>query len=107
MNFITGAGGFLQSVIFGYGGIRLKMDGLHFDPVLPDATKGITLNGITYLGNKINFAFDSQNVTVEITRQMEQKNDLILLIQDKTYALKIGAPFTFVKCKGIIKAFEI
>jgi len=35
VNFITGAGGFLQAVLFGYGGIRLHEDGMVVNPILP------------------------------------------------------------------------
>ena len=31
-NFITGAGGFLQSVIYGYFGLRIREDGLYLKP---------------------------------------------------------------------------
>lgn len=51
-NFITGAGGFLQSVINGYAGIRLNFDNLIITKsyLLPNSEK-LTLNGISYLGN--------------------------------------------------------
>merc|ERR1712129_197026 len=32
VNFITGAGGFLQSVIFGTSGMRIQRDHLYFEP---------------------------------------------------------------------------
>ena len=35
VNFITGAGGFLQSVVFGYGGLRIRDNHLDFNPLLP------------------------------------------------------------------------
>ena len=39
VNFLTGAGGFLQAVMFGYGGIRLHPDHLLVkDTFLPPAT---------------------------------------------------------------------
>jgi len=51
-NFITGAGGFLQSVINGYGGIRLNFDNLVITKsYLPPNSTKFTLNGIMYLGN--------------------------------------------------------
>jgi trehalose/maltose hydrolase-like predicted phosphorylase len=36
VNFITGAGGFLQAVLFGFSGMRLKDEGLMLNAVLPD-----------------------------------------------------------------------
>jgi len=38
INFITGAGGFLQSAIFGTSGLRLHSDHLTFNPPPPRAT---------------------------------------------------------------------
>src|SRR3989338_2353513 len=49
-NFLTGAGGFLQSVMFGYGGLRLDRSALTLNPQLPADTAGVRLLGIDYLG---------------------------------------------------------
>ena len=45
VNFVTGAGGFLQQVIFGYTGLRLGERGLEpaFAPVLPSTIKRLVL----------------------------------------------------------------
>jgi trehalose/maltose hydrolase-like predicted phosphorylase len=54
VNFITGAGGFLQSVLNGYGGIRLMGDTLLISPPpLPVNTTTLTLRGINYRGWRI------------------------------------------------------
>lgn len=55
VNFITGAGGFLQSVLFGYGGLRLYEKQLNFRPHLPYGTTELKITGVNYLGNTINF----------------------------------------------------
>lgn len=45
-NFITGAGGFLQLIINGYGGVRLHNDYLKISNIrLPPGTNRLTLNG--------------------------------------------------------------
>jgi len=31
-NFLTGDGGFIQSIIYGFGGLRIRADGLHLKP---------------------------------------------------------------------------
>ena len=80
MNFITGAGGFLQSVVFGYGGLRLKLDGIYLDPVLPDNTSKIGFYGLTYLGNKFNLEFDSQKTTIMVTEQFKRYEKLTLVV---------------------------
>ena len=38
INFITGMGGFLQSVLFGYAGFRIHQEYLLFDFNLPNGT---------------------------------------------------------------------
>ena len=64
--FITGAGGFLQSVVFGYGGLRLREGRLDVKvPPLPDGTDTLTLNGVHYRGNKLRLAITATSVSVE------------------------------------------
>ncbi len=49
VNFITGAGGFLQSVLYGYGGLRVRTDRLDLTPPPPPAdTDSIGLQGVNY-----------------------------------------------------------
>ena len=52
VNFLTGAGGFLQQVIYGYTGLRLGDDGVRpaFTPVLPSTISRLTLRGFRIRG---------------------------------------------------------
>jgi trehalose/maltose hydrolase-like predicted phosphorylase len=52
VNFLTGAGGFLQQVIYGYTGLRLSDDGVRpaFAPVLPSTISRLTLRGFRVRG---------------------------------------------------------
>ena len=52
--FATGAGGFLQQVIFGYTGLRLGEDGLEapFPPVLPSHITRLALRGLHVRGKR-------------------------------------------------------
>lgn len=54
INFITGAGSFLQQVIFGYTGLRLTEDGLiqKYKPMLPRKVKSLTLKNFTVNNKK-------------------------------------------------------
>jgi len=45
VNFITGMGGFLQAIIFGYCGARLQPDRLVLDPQLPPTVQRISVSG--------------------------------------------------------------
>lgn len=48
-NFLTGAGGFLQSLLSGYAGLKLRLDGLHIDrPQLPATATGLSLTGMLF-----------------------------------------------------------
>jgi trehalose/maltose hydrolase-like predicted phosphorylase len=45
--FATGAGGVLQSVIFGFGGLEIKSDGVHkVNSILPASWKKLTITGV-------------------------------------------------------------
>jgi protein-glucosylgalactosylhydroxylysine glucosidase len=48
-NFLTGAGGFLQQLIFGYSGLRMTQNGLEqkFKPILPSRVRSIRLKNFT------------------------------------------------------------
>jgi len=66
VNFITGAGGFLQTFLFGYGGLRLHAEEIRFNtslPLPPDTTR-FSLNNIKYLGWSLNFHYTQNNITI-------------------------------------------
>ena len=46
VNFITGMGGFLQAILFGYAGIRLHLDYLRASPILPPGITNMTIQGM-------------------------------------------------------------
>jgi trehalose/maltose hydrolase-like predicted phosphorylase len=61
VNFVTGAGGFLQQVIFGWTGLRLSDSGLEaaFDPVLPSRIKRLVLRNFSSRGKRFDVVVDS------------------------------------------------
>lgn len=63
-NFITGAGGFLQQVIFGYSGLRLSERGLSqkFAPLLPASVKKLTLKKFSVQGRKYDIVVENNKV---------------------------------------------
>lgn len=64
-NFITGAGGFLQSIINGYGGIRLHFDSLTITNFyVPQYSSSLNFNGITYLNNRFSLSITGDEATV-------------------------------------------
>lgn len=87
VNFITGAGGFLQGVINGYGGVRIVSDSqlfeklqkraappsffapayLSWNPTLPPSVTSLTLRGLNFYGNLLDLSFDGSTMTVGLT----------------------------------------
>lgn len=51
-NFLTGAGGFLQQVLFGYTGLRITEKGLveKYPPMLPEGVTEMTGTNIHFRG---------------------------------------------------------
>lgn len=67
MNFITGAGGFLQSVLYGYSGLRVRADRLDLTPPpLPAGTDSIRLQGVNYQGNRLSVLVEADTLTVGV-----------------------------------------
>ncbi|XP_055712851.1 protein-glucosylgalactosylhydroxylysine glucosidase-like isoform X2 [Phlebotomus papatasi] len=78
VNFLTGAGGFLQAILSGYGGIRIHLDRLVLQtPSLPPGTRHFRMKGIHFLGARLNIAISVMSVQVEFTKCGQ---DLIIVI---------------------------
>ncbi len=64
VNFVTGAGGFLQALIFGYAGLRVYPYYLEFKSTpLPPGASAITLVGLDYLGARLDVTMDEVDIT--------------------------------------------
>jgi trehalose/maltose hydrolase-like predicted phosphorylase len=61
VNFVTGAGGFLQQVIYGYTGLRLGEGGLEpaFAPLLPSRISRLVLRNVYNRGKRYDVVVDS------------------------------------------------
>jgi hypothetical protein len=61
VNFVTGAGGFLQQVIYGYTGLRLGDGGLEpaFAPLLPSTITRLVLRNVYSRGQRFDIVVDS------------------------------------------------
>ncbi|XP_023578636.1 protein-glucosylgalactosylhydroxylysine glucosidase isoform X4 [Octodon degus] len=69
VNFLTGMGGFLQAVLFGCTGFRITCTGVTFDPLCLTGISRVCVSGIFYQGNRLNFTFCKDSVTIEVTAQ--------------------------------------
>nr|XP_006131719.1 protein-glucosylgalactosylhydroxylysine glucosidase [Pelodiscus sinensis]XP_006131720.1 protein-glucosylgalactosylhydroxylysine glucosidase [Pelodiscus sinensis] len=68
VNFLTGMGGFLQAILFGYTGFRITKGSLNFDPICPANIRKLKITGVSYLGSKLNFTLTEETVRVKVTK---------------------------------------
>lgn len=67
-NFITGAGGFLQLIVYGFAGIRINSDSLSIHrPQLPPNTTGLKLKGLDTYCETI-FLFNEITIIPDISK---------------------------------------
>jgi trehalose/maltose hydrolase-like predicted phosphorylase len=64
VNFITGAGGFLQQIIYGYSGLRLDESGLRraFRPLLPSRLTQMVLRNFSVRGKRYDIVVERDTV---------------------------------------------
>jgi protein-glucosylgalactosylhydroxylysine glucosidase len=62
VNFVTGAGGFLQQILYGWTGLRLSNWGLEpaFPALLPSSVKRLVLRNITVRGKRYDVTVDAK-----------------------------------------------
>ncbi|HET7470179.1 MAG TPA: hypothetical protein VFJ81_10910, partial [Gemmatimonadales bacterium] len=68
--FLTGAGGFLQQILFGYTGLRLSEKGLApaFRPVLPSGVRRLTIRNLHVRGTGYDVVVDSAGLHMSAAR---------------------------------------
>ncbi|KAJ3595880.1 hypothetical protein NHX12_002292 [Muraenolepis orangiensis] len=69
VNFLTGMGGFLQAVLFGYTGFRIQQERLAFKPLLPNDMPELCIRGVSYLGNKMDWLLRKDEVCIILREQ--------------------------------------
>jgi trehalose/maltose hydrolase-like predicted phosphorylase len=70
--FITASGGFLQTLVYGFGGLRIEEKGLieAYAPVLPPEWKAMTLKNIEFRGRRYDIVIDRDaSGKVRLTRK--------------------------------------
>ncbi|XP_039562518.1 protein-glucosylgalactosylhydroxylysine glucosidase isoform X2 [Passer montanus] len=67
VNFLTGMGGFLQVILFGFTGFRITRSRLLFDPAFPDGITKLEVSSISYLGNKLEVSITGEEIRMEVT----------------------------------------
>jgi len=98
VNFITGAGGFLQAVLFGWSGMRLKDEGLHMNPILPSGVTAMRHSNVAFYGSRVDVAWDSEGITITVqssspdapTLKVTNSQGTISLVLQKSVNLPLG-----------------
>lgn len=91
MNFITGAGGLLQAVVFGYGGLRLTDDHLEVSMSGIPGTSAWAMNDLKYRGFTFDLRLADTVVSVNVSESEDANKTLTMVLQDGyTYPLQIG-----------------
>ena len=58
-------GGFLQSLVFGFAGVRIRPEMLEFHrPMLPPGATRLKLTHMNYLGANMSFVIESNNTVI-------------------------------------------
>lgn len=96
-NFITGAGGFLQSLINGYAGIRLHFDHLSITNFfVPPSSSALELKGITYLNNRFNLEIVGNTTTLKFIEVSDTQTIKVYVKPSNTqYGTSINVPIVF------------
>ena len=98
-NFITGMGGFLQTVLFGYGGFRLHLEYLLMNATLPPGATSLTIQDLDYMGARMTFKFTANDMTLEVHKvssefplamQLDDIDDTILLLEGKLILVTVS-----------------
>lgn len=108
VNFITGAGGFLQAVIFGYGGLRLYPDEIRLNPKLPDGSTKLLLRGVHYRGSVLDITIGPSQTDVMVTSTAIDARLLTLRVTEsgREYKLNVDEKVTFQNGHVLIKVDE-
>lgn len=126
MNFITGAGGLLQAVLFGYGGIRFREDRIDINPTrFPHATswaiRGVKYRGVTFdvevkdttikvhfktipTNKRIEAKKNDQLVPLQNGRIQFEKNLVSIMVTDAGASSRAAVPF---HCQSILSLFYL
>ena len=114
VNFVTGAGGFLQNIIYGYGGLLADASGLIIDtPILPNlGVTEITFRRLKYGSATFSISFDDSEMTITVNEGTlyiyEQQSDDA---SDFTFVTKISigenSPLTLPSQKILITTEKV
>lgn len=108
VNFITGAGGFLQALVFGYGGLRLYPEEIQLNPRLPRSSTKLCLHGLHYRGSSINITIGPYETEACVTSAAINARLLVLRAVDsgEEHRLEVGQRVTFKNGLVVIRVHQ-
>ncbi|XP_028400693.1 protein-glucosylgalactosylhydroxylysine glucosidase-like [Dendronephthya gigantea] len=108
VNFITGMGGFLQAVIFGYGGLRIHPDEIRLNPKLPENVTELPVRGLHYRGNVFDLRIGPSQTRVGVRYADIEARPLLLQVvkSRKQFNLNVGENITFQNSEVIIREHD-
>lgn len=106
VNFITAAGGLLQSIVFGYGGVRLRENQMNVNPYLLPETSSWRLAGIKYRGATFDLLVESSEATLTVTEKRDYATVNLRLADDFSRDLELNAPFKFKRQNASLTVVE-
>uniref|UniRef100_A0A3Q3L082 Protein-glucosylgalactosylhydroxylysine glucosidase n=1 Tax=Mastacembelus armatus TaxID=205130 RepID=A0A3Q3L082_9TELE len=109
VNFLTGMGGFLQAVLFGFTGFRVQKDSLVFSPLLPNDISELCVRGVNYLGSQMDWLLRKDEVCIILREQGSRAGNakpcdlqVVLKASGTKIPLIPGHPVTFPREPGCI-----
>ncbi|NXN25189.1 PGGHG glucosidase, partial [Nycticryphes semicollaris] len=107
VNFLTGMGGFLQAVLFGYTGFRITKTSLRFDPAFPEDINKVKVIGVSYLGSKLKFTITKKEMRIKVTESpqdlMVSPLEAVLEASGQRFPLSGGQSISFPTAAGWIQ----
>jgi len=104
VNFLTGAGGFLQSVINGYAGVRIYLDRLEIiRPQLPPGSTKFSISGIKYLGATFKITVTQNEPLIQCTSVNPSQPLILNEMDNNVYHITKNFIYYFKVPKVIIK----
>ena len=97
-------GAFLQTLINGYGGVRLRNDRLDLDPTLPLNATEMHFTGIDYLGTSLDIYISSNDVMIMATSRQLKAKPLVVYVYktEEIYNLDVFKQYRFATQKAAI-----
>ena len=96
MNFIAGAGGYLQNFVDGYAGLRYTRDGITLRPVLPPhSCESLALRGLSLAGRRVTILYTGTELTASLTDGSAGPLSIGIVGGDVPVVLAVGVPKTF------------